>query len=173
MGVGLDEARGDELSLGVDLHRVRGDLDLLAFAGLRLRLGLAQSRCGFRPHVGDLFARGRDEPVLDEAEGSISGEVLRPRHGRDPPVADEQGRGVHGCSALRAPPVAGKARSSGFRVNPGIWTPRSRATWIASSYPASAWRRTPIAGSLVRTRSSLRAAASVPSATMTWPACNE
>src|SRR5213082_1525193 len=123
--------------------------------------------------MGDPIAGDGDEPVLYEAERAFSGRVLGARHGRDTAVADEEGRGAHGCSALRAPPVAGKARSSVFRVNPGIWTPRSRATWIASSYPASAWRRTPIAGSLVRTRSSLRAAASVPSATMTWPACNE
>ena len=47
----------------------------------------------------------------------------------------------------------------------------SRAHCKAISYPASAWRSTPIAGSLVSTRSSRRAASGVPSATITCPAC--
>ena len=52
----------------------------------------------------------------------------------------------------------------------GRSTPRSRAVSIARSYPASAWRMTPVPGSAVSTRSSLRSPASVPSATATIPA---
>src|SRR5260370_33252196 len=55
----------------------------------------------------------------------------------------------------------------------GIRTPRSLATSIARSYPASACRMTPGPGSLVSTRSSLRAASAVPSATTTIPAAVE
>src|SRR5216683_6003064 len=52
----------------------------------------------------------------------------------------------------------------------GTRTPRSTATASASSYPASTCLITPVAGSLVSTRSSFCAASSVPSATQTWPA---
>src|SRR5260370_8357666 len=55
----------------------------------------------------------------------------------------------------------------------GMWPPRSLATSIARSYPASACRMTPVPGSLVSTRSSLRAASAVPSAPTTIPACIE
>ena len=44
------------------------------------------------------------------------------------------------------------------------------AVSFASSYPASACRITPIPGSFLRTRLSLAAAASLPSATITMPA---
>ena len=53
------------------------------------------------------------------------------------------------------------------------WWRDAEAHRTASSYPASAWRNTPIAGSLVRTRLSRFAAAAVPSATITCPACCE
>ena len=52
-------------------------------------------------------------------------------------------------------------------------TPRSAATSTARSYPASAWRITPVPGSQVSTRSSFCAARSVPSATHTIPAWME
>ncbi len=52
----------------------------------------------------------------------------------------------------------------------GRSTPPSRAAAIASGYPASAWRMTPVPGSAVSTRSRRRVAASVPSATTTMPA---
>ena len=48
-----------------------------------------------------------------------------------------------------------------------------RAVAIASGYPASAWRATPMPGSLVSTRSRRLPAAGVPSATMTCPAWRE
>ena len=57
------------------------------------------------------------------------------------------------------------------QVNPGTSTPRSSAQRIASSYPASTWRITPMPGSLVSTRCKRRAASAVPSATTTMPAC--
>ena len=50
-----------------------------------------------------------------------------------------------------------------------FWVAKS----IAREYPASACRRMPMPGSLVRTRSSRRFALSVPSATTTIPACWE
>ena len=52
----------------------------------------------------------------------------------------------------------------------GSSTPRSFAVAIASGYPASACRITPVPGSAVRTRRSRRSAPSVPSATTTMPA---
>src|ERR1035438_7731917 len=52
----------------------------------------------------------------------------------------------------------------------GTRTPRSTATASASSYPASTCLITPVAGSLVSTRSSFCAASGVPSATHTCPA---
>ncbi len=52
----------------------------------------------------------------------------------------------------------------------GSSTPRSFAAAIASGYPASACRITPVPGSAVSTRRSRRSAPSVPSATTTMPA---
>jgi RecA/RadA recombinase len=53
----------------------------------------------------------------------------------------------------------------------GMRIPCSCANSMASGYPASTCRITPIPGSVVSTRSSRRSAASVPSATTTIPAC--
>src|SRR5208282_6822606 len=55
----------------------------------------------------------------------------------------------------------------------GIRTPVFAANSLASSYPASTWRITPIPGSVVSTRSMREAIMSVPSATVTCPACSE
>ena len=55
----------------------------------------------------------------------------------------------------------------------GTLTPFSLANSFAASYPASAWRIIPIPGSVVSTRSIRFAIASVPSATVTCPACSE
>ncbi len=65
-----------------------------------------------------------------------------------------------------------RARDLGraHRSRSGIFTPRSRATSCARSYPASTWRITPVPGSVVSTRSSFCAASGVPSATTTIPA---
>ena len=55
----------------------------------------------------------------------------------------------------------------------GTFTPLFFAKFLASSYPASTCLATPIPGSFVRTRSMRLAMASVPSATVTCPACCE
>ncbi len=55
----------------------------------------------------------------------------------------------------------------------GTFTPLFSAKSAASSYPASTCRATPIPGSFVSTRSMRFAIISVPSATVTCPACNE
>ena len=55
----------------------------------------------------------------------------------------------------------------------GNFNPCSRALCLASSYPASACRITPVAGSFHSTRAIRFAAASVPSHTITTPACCE
>src|SRR5690606_37014593 len=60
-----------------------------------------------------------------------------------------------------------------FHVTLGRSRPRSAATWRARSYPASAWRITPVPGSLVRTSSRRRSAWAVPSATTWAPAWME
>src|SRR5699024_11210264 len=52
----------------------------------------------------------------------------------------------------------------------GTRTPRSWATPSAREYPASTWRITRMAASLVSRRSSFCRARSVPSARPTWPA---
>jgi hypothetical protein len=88
-------------------------------------------------------------------------------------------------SGPRAPirvscPSSGQSRPSPPASSPerrlvqdpcGTWTPFVFAQAIASSYPASACRMTPIPGSLVSTLSSRAAASFVPSATTTIPAC--
>src|SRR5512146_1107580 len=74
--------------------------------------------------------------------------------------------GDHGARADEQGPQS-PASSIGSR------SPSRRAVAMASGYPASAWRTTPMPGSLVSTRSSRRRAAAVPSATVTWPACRE
>jgi hypothetical protein len=63
--------------------------------------------------------------------------------------------------------------STAVAVSIGIRMPCLRAQSMASSYPASACRITPVPGSVVSTRSSRRAASAVPSATTTMPAWSE
>jgi len=55
----------------------------------------------------------------------------------------------------------------------GMRTPVFAANSLASSYPASTCRITPMPGSVVSTRSMRFAIISVPSATVTCPACSE
>ena len=55
----------------------------------------------------------------------------------------------------------------------GTLTPLSQAIFPALSYPASACRKIPVAGSAVRTRWRRAADSWVPSATTTWPAWME
>ena len=136
--VRVDESRGHQRSAGVDLLGARVARQLAA------RNLLRQLVVG--PNERDLVTFHRDGAVLDDRERPLARCGLRTVHRRKACVPD---------------------REVDHGVSPGMCTPRSRATWMASSYPASACRRMPMAGSLVRTRSSRRAAASVPSATMT------
>src|ERR1700694_5334906 len=93
----------------------------------------------------DAFGDGLDPPRVDLNEDVLRG------------IAQPSLLGVPQPGSLQLPVI-------------GMWTPRSRATSMARSEPASAWRIPPVPGSLVRTRSSLRAASSDPSATTTIPA---
>src|SRR5216684_6590109 len=91
-----------------------------------------------------IFCDRLDAPVLD-LDQDVVGSVAEPR--------------------LVCVPETGSVHPS-----MGMWTPRSWATSRARGYPASACRMTPVPGSFVSTRSSLRAASAVPSATTTIPA---
>jgi hypothetical protein len=86
---------------------------------------------------------------------------------------DVRGRRA-GCRVEPRPPlgltVVGHRRVGHRSSSIGIRTPRSCATSTARSYPASAWRITPMPGSVVRTLSKRPAASSEPSATTTIPA---
>src|SRR5690606_31852734 len=65
----------------------------------------------------------------------------------------------------------GEKDSTGRHLRLGRLSPCSRAASFAISYPASACRITPVAGSFHSTRSRRFAASGVPSATMTTPEC--
>jgi hypothetical protein len=69
--------------------------------------------------------------------------------------------------------IGRKASLEFHRPSIGTVTLFSRANSFAVSYPASAWRIMPMPGSVVSTHSIRFAIASVPSATMTCPACSE
>ena len=69
--------------------------------------------------------------------------------------------------ALPLPIPQRRFRSGRVRGSMGMVAPRSYAILRAFSYPASAWRKIPMRGSLVSTRLSLSSASGVPSATMT------
>src|SRR5262245_57149939 len=75
----------------------------------------------------------------------------------------------------KIPPLPGRLSDSLHPVhcNMGSVIPRECAVAIASGYPASACRATPIPGSHVNTRSNLSSASVEPSATITMPACSE
>src|SRR6202049_5009151 len=91
-------------------------------------------------------------------------------HRLDPSVLDlDQDIAGHSTE----PRALGVPETGAVQPLMGMRTPRSRATSCARAYPASACRMTPVPGSLVSTRSSFRAAASVPSATTTMPAWME
>src|SRR6185437_5487156 len=64
-------------------------------------------------------------------------------------------------------------KMKGGNYNIGIFTPDFFANSVASAYPASTCRTTPIPGSLVSTRSIRAAISFVPSATVTCPECCE
>ena len=77
------------------------------------------------------------------------------------------GRLTQGSTSKGSPDSIIPARSDNFQPSIGMRTPLSAATVLASSYPASTCRMTPIPGSLVSTRSIFCAASGVPSATVT------
>src|SRR5271166_1887160 len=78
-------------------------------------------------------------------------------------------------ATLRALQTSATLRQDGAAHNViiGTLTPVLLANSFASSYPASAWRMMPMPGSVVSTRSMRLAISSVPSATVTCPACSE
>jgi len=78
-------------------------------------------------------------------------------------VVNKSHRSLKGAPESEEPPAL-------YSPTIGRSTPRSRAVSMASSYPASACRMTPVPGSAVSTRSSRRSAMAVPSATATIPA---
>src|SRR5947209_6617799 len=89
----------------------------------------------------------------------------------------EQRRSIHRCAARQplrsARPILIFVVQSWAFGSIGKSIPCVRAKSIAREYPASACRRTPMPGSLVRTRSRRRFELSLPSATTTMPACCE
>ena len=113
------------------------------------------------PALGDHLADGFGG-FLDPAPGALA-ELDAHRRAPGPAQRGERYRRAVEFQSHRDPAPGAIGRSS----------PCSRAQSTASSYPASAWRMTPEAGSFQSTRSIRRSAASVPSQTMTKPACWE
>ncbi len=130
----------------------------------------------------------RNAGVGQEAESGvhpIDGAALSHdrRHGRRAPfhIGPGAGRDGHHHRAVQHGAKLGQGQGrvadgqhghrQAFRL--GRFSSWSRAAARAISYPASAWRMTPVAGSFHRTRSSRLAASGVPSATMTTPECWE
>src|SRR6185369_4973496 len=89
--------------------------------------------------------------------------ALRARGERQQQARDDGARAPHPLPHRCSPYVSsiGRSRPARFAVS------------IASSYPASAWRITPDAGSLCSTRAMRASASRVPSQTITTPACCE
>src|SRR5690348_2228663 len=135
-----------------------------------------------------------DEPGIEDATdfltrgpGMRGRELLVGTDGGDTTGLEEDGRSrqhFNGLSLVATPrPRRAPAGHDGASTHEqgaqsrasrmGSRTCSRSAVAIASAYPASAWRATPIPGSLVRTRSSRRAASGVPSATITCPAWRE
>ena len=110
-------------------------------------------RCGIERHGMPPRAIRRSMPSVSLPAAMVSAAFIRPTS----------------CSACvrqarwrkALPSVMRDRRETGghFRSTIGRTSPCSVAHWIASSYPASACRITPLAGSLVSTRSMRRAAA--------------
>src|SRR6476620_4225445 len=127
-----------------------------------LDVSAERTEVGHAPHLDDPSVLAQDVCVFHDLDASKIGAPqrrLRSR-GRDclHKVANEQAR--------RSGRRAHSPRTGGI----GSSRPCSAAASTAPSYPASACRRTPIAGSVVSTRSRRSAIPSVPSATTTMPA---
>ncbi len=117
-----------------------------------------------------LGRRGKAHGVLLEGAGGPLPQALGPARLRVLPERSEprDQRSRQPCRGEEAEEERGRTAVLQRRI--GIATPWVSAQARASSYPASTWRTTPIPGSLTRTLSRRRAAASVPSATTTIPA---
>src|SRR5579864_4778440 len=112
------------------------------------------------------------------ADGLRSEIAAAARHGPEREGRSQNGKRPDGLGGLLAgQPLAGAGpvgidgAHAHLVGSMGIRMPRSCATSTAFAYPASAWRRTPRPGSVVRTRSRRREQSGVPSATTTMPAC--
>src|SRR5205814_192145 len=117
-------------------------------------------------HPLPVAAHGIGEPGFARGAGRLDGRE------------DATARGVQllVARAGRAQVELGHAIATEACVRVAVDEPRHRAkaaTVMASGYPASTWRRTPVPGSVVSTRSSRSAISSVPSATTTIPAWSE
>ena len=145
----LHQARGTEqrVGVGIDEPRKENAVDLLD-----------SSAPGVSPHLA-VGSHRPDSSVTGNEHGPL-GNNLQLRHfwpatRSGGTAAGDDLRGAHQESAQSCASCIGSLR------------PCVRAAAMASGYPASAWRITPMPGSLFRTRSSRIAARSVPSATMT------
>src|SRR6185312_11981753 len=157
-----------------------GGLDgsCLALGAVRL-LTVAPVLCHEGANIRRPIYRAIDRPVLAvvvERGTHCRGRAPRAagRNGRAPGRDAEQGQidgptgGRWPTSRARPQRIVRQRHCSPSRI--GIRTCRRSATSMASSYPASACRMTPIAGSLPRTLANFSAARALPSATVTCPA---
>src|SRR6266571_7209463 len=115
--------------------------------------------------VGEIDPWSRAEGLLEackneEAEGADDDDCKLGRRRERPHIATHV-------------PSMPRQAAQPCHASDGSSSPCCRAHAIASSYPASAWRITPVAGSFHSTRSMRRAASGVPSHTITMPACWE
>src|SRR5215211_7467628 len=124
-----------------------------------LDIAVHRPEVGHAPHADDAVSVGQDERVLDHLDVAERAPSKRragaARRGELLEIADQQAAG---------PAWAAHSRKVGRSSSPSL------AASSASSYPASACRSTPVAGSVVRTRSSRSAMSAEPSATTTMPA---
>ena len=154
--------RVDHRVAGCDEQRLPMDRDAAALEGPR-DLGVGGEDLGAAREI----ARDVAERPPDRV-GRRGGRGFQPR--KPVPAVEPEERGEPGEESGRARSARRCNFSPRGYPRKGRSTPRSRAASIASGYPASAWRMTPVPGSVVSTRRSRRAAASVPSATTTMPA---
>ena len=156
--MGIDKARQHHAPATVDFD------DLLA---ILLQPGIAQSV--FRgADRNDLASQAEHGSVFDDAEfgkgSAASRAVAAERSVRSWPMLTSKS-----ADSLRIPASLSDVHGRAI----GMRTPVFFANSLASSYPASTCRITPMPGSVVSTRSMRLAIMSVPSATVTCPACSE
>jgi len=115
------------------------------------------------PDRGDVAVLAQHIRVVNHVDAS---EVPAPKRR----VAAGRSRKLREIANQQATTPAVSRHSSAVLSRIGTTRPCSSAAAIASSYPASACRSTPVPGSVASTRSSRSPASSVPSATTTIPA---